>query len=213
MTQAALLAESRDPKVNEEDVSNWKQGGYRDWLAQQEAVAEVRRIVAEAKELSRAADGVLTDNLAAWIAARYAIATRRLAAENGNGALDWNQLRVLCNDLVDLRRGDHRAESLRIDRERLEMERAEQKENLEKQFWEWAKENEGKICHRPVLTPEEKEARMRQILGLEPEKIDENEKIDNVRRRLFGELPNDDEQQPTQGNGIEGLVGPPPNPS
>ncbi|HZM03436.1 MAG TPA: hypothetical protein VFC44_10450 [Candidatus Saccharimonadales bacterium] len=135
----------------------------------QEAMAEVRRVVAEAKELSQAADGALTDNLAIWVAGRYAIATRQLAAESRNGGVDWNLLRALCHDLVDLRRGDHSAESLRIERERLEMERAEQKENLEKLFWEWAKENRGKICHRKELTPEEKERRVCQILGIDPE--------------------------------------------
>jgi len=41
----------------------------------QEAMAEVRRVVAEAKELSGVADGALTDKLATWVAGRYAIAT------------------------------------------------------------------------------------------------------------------------------------------
>jgi hypothetical protein len=132
----------------------------------QKAMAEVQRVVAEAKELSQAADGALTDKLAIWTAGRYAIATRQLAAESSNGAVDWNLLRALCHDLVDLRRGDHSAESLRIERERLEMERAEQKEHLEKLFWVWAKENEAKICHRKELTPEERERRVCQILGI-----------------------------------------------
>ena len=110
------------------------------------AMAEVRRVVAEAKELSGAADGALTDHLATWIAGRYAIATRQLALENGDGTVDWNLLRALCHDLVDLRRGDHSAESLRIERERLEMEKAEAKEDLQTKFREWADENRENIC-------------------------------------------------------------------
>jgi len=109
-------------------------------------MSEVRRVVAEARELSEAADGALTDNLAAWTAGRYAIATRQLAAKDGNGAVDWNLLRALCHDLVDLRRGDHSAESLRIERERLEMERVEKKEDLQTKFREWADENRENIC-------------------------------------------------------------------
>jgi hypothetical protein len=81
----------------------------------EEAMAEVRRVVAEAKELIGAADGTLTDHLAAWIAGRYAIATRQLAADTANGAVDWNLLRAFSHDVVDLRRGDHSAESLRIE--------------------------------------------------------------------------------------------------
>ena len=128
-----------------------------------EAMAEVRRVVAEAKELSEAADGALTDKLACWVAGRYAIATRQLAT---SGELDWRLLRDLCHDLVDLRRGDHSAESLRIERERLEMERSEQRENLEQRFWEWAKDNRSKICQGVAKTPQEKERLMREILGI-----------------------------------------------
>ena len=157
----------------------------------QEAMAEVRCVVAEAKELSQAADGALTDNLAIWTAGRYAIASRRLAAESKNGAIDWNLLRALCHDLVDLRRGDHSAESLRIERERLEMDRAEQKEYLEKQFWVWAKENREKIC-QGFMTNEQK--------------------IEILGRQMFGEDWRD-EQQSTQGNGDEGTGCPPPSPS
>jgi len=136
---------------------------------------EVQRVVAEAKELSQAADGALTDKLAVWTAGRYAIATRQLAAKSRNGGVDWNLLRALCHDLVDLRRGDHSAESLRIERERLEMERVEQKENLEKQFWEWAKENEAKICQSHDMTPEERVRAVCQILGIKPEEPDEDD--------------------------------------
>ncbi|MGP8201657.1 MAG: hypothetical protein ACLQU4_19375 [Limisphaerales bacterium] len=137
----------------------------------QEAMAEVRRVVTEAKELSQAADGALTDKLAIWTAGRYAIATRQLAAKSRNGGVDWGLLRALCHDLVDLRRGDHSAESLRIERERLEMKREEKKEDLEKLCREWAKENQERICE-----------------GFMTRK----QKIDELRRVMFGELPDDE---------------------
>ncbi len=149
--------------VTEQDIATWRQGGYRDWLAHVEAMAEVRRVVAEAKELSQTTGGALTDSLAAWLAGRYAIATRRLAAEEESGAVNWNLLRALCHDLVDLRRGDHGAESLRIERERLEIEKEQRKEDLEKQFWEWAKKNRRIIC-RNTLTEKERVNRVREIL-------------------------------------------------
>lgn len=156
----------------------------------QEAMVEVRRVVAEAKELSGAADGALTDQLATWVAGRYAVATRQLAADNGSGAIDWNLLRALCHDLVDLRRGDHSAESLRIERERLEMERAEKKEDLQKRFWEWAKENQEKIC-----------------TGF----MTQAEKIDKLGKAMFGEDWRD-EPPSTQENGNGSAACPAPNP-
>ena len=153
-------------------------------------MAEVRRVVAEAKELSGAADGALTDNLAIWIAGRYAIATRQLAADTGNGAVDWNLLRAFCHDVVDLRRGDHSAESLRIERERWEAEQAEKKVDLDKQFWEWAKENQEKIC-----------------TGF----MTQAQKIDLLREAMFGEAVPDG-PPPAQSNGNGEPARPAPNP-
>jgi len=152
----------------------------------QEATVEVRRVVAEARELSREADGALTDHLATWIAGRYAMATRQLAAENGNGGVDWNLLRALCQDLVALRRGDHSAESLRMERERWEMERKANKEDLERQFREWAKENRDKIC-QGYMTPAQR--------------------IDKVREILFGEAVPDG-PPPAEGTGNEAATCP-----
>jgi hypothetical protein len=186
-TQAALAAQSSARTVTQEDILNWQQGGFRDWLAHQAAMSEVRRVVAEARELSEAADGALTDNLAAWTAGRYAIATRQLAAKDGNGAVDWNLLRALCHDLVDLRRGDHSAESLRIERERLEMDRAEKNEDFERRVREWVKENREQIC-QGFMT--------------------EAQKIDKVREALFGVLA-EDGPPPTEGNRNEGPAVPP----
>jgi len=154
----------------------------------QEAMAEVRRVVAEAEELSASADGALTDHLATWIAGRYAIATRQLSADSGNGAVDWSLLRAFCQDVVDLRRGDHSAESLRIERERLEMEKAEAKEDLQTKFREWAEENREKICAGFTT---------------------QAEKIDLLGTAMFGEDWRD-KPDATPGNGHGGPVCPPP---
>ena len=79
-------------------------------------------------------------------------------------------MRELCADVVELRRGDHSAERLRIERERLELDRAQSKEKWEKRFWEWAQEpeNRDKICGVP-MTPEERRQRIREIYGRAPE--------------------------------------------
>jgi len=156
----------------------------------EEAMADVRRVVAEAKALSAAANGALTDHLAAWIAGRYAIATRQLAADTGNGTVNWNLLRAMCHDLVDLRRGDHSAESLRLERARWDAEQAEKKVDLEKQFWEWAKENQEKICSGFMT---------------------QAQKIEHLGTAMFGEDWRD-KPEATQDNENGGAVCPAPNP-
>ena len=162
--QAVLAAEFEGRPINAQNLSDWKQGGYRDWVAQQEALELAGRLAEDGAELQAEGQPPLTDTLALWLAARYAVATRRVAeAESAEG---WRLLRELCGDIVELRRGDHSAERLWLERERLELERAQSKEHLEKRFWEWAQapENKAKICG-PVLTYEERRRAIAEIYG------------------------------------------------
>jgi hypothetical protein len=69
--------------------------------------------------LKSALDEPASDKLGTWLAARYAVATQHMARE-GNGQLDWEQLREMCSDISALRRGDHRAGRLTLERAKLE---------------------------------------------------------------------------------------------
>jgi len=168
--QAILAAAFGGKPIRPQNLSEWKQGGYRDWLLQQEALEFVCRLAGDANELQAclhpgaaspsvepwpdksqsplliphsppspvaeqqhgettpsgpaprsspqpAQRPALTDLLALWLAGRYALVTRNLAADEG--AEQWRRLRELCADVVELRRGDHAAERLRLDRLRL----------------------------------------------------------------------------------------------
>jgi hypothetical protein len=55
------------------------------------------------------------------LVARYAVATRHLA-ETGRRER-WRLMREMCSDIVELRKGDHIAERLHIERERLILEK------------------------------------------------------------------------------------------
>jgi hypothetical protein len=110
-----VLAEDFGGRViSEQNLSEWKQGGYREWLAQHESLAQARELAANAGELSEAAGGLLTDHLAAVLTARYA---RLLAGWNGEVDDEFRRklraLRVLSQDIVELRRGDHSAARLK----------------------------------------------------------------------------------------------------
>src|SRR5688572_25597521 len=51
-------------EISEQNLSEWKQGGYADWLARQETLACARELAADAGELTDAAEGSLADHLA-----------------------------------------------------------------------------------------------------------------------------------------------------
>src|SRR5206468_335298 len=113
--------------------------------------------------------GSLTDTLAFWLAARYAVATR-LVAETG-GREGWRLLREMCGDIVELRKGDHTAERLQIERERLQLEKDKAEKWTDEKVEELLKQSQTKqrLCGGG-LSAEERARRMREIFALPPQR-------------------------------------------
>ena len=96
----------------------------------------VRKTEAEAKTLNEAAGGPVTDGVAGWMASQYLAAGReKLMAADGDA--QFEVLRLLVQDWAKLRRGDHSAAWVQLERERLEWERTQGKAQKEKEFREW----------------------------------------------------------------------------
>lgn len=114
--QAVMDSEFGGRPINEQNLTEWKQGGYRDWLALQEAREVMARLEEETEECDQGGP-TPGETLARWLAARYAVATRRLLETEGPE--QWRLLRELCGDVVALRRGDHSAERLEIEKKHL----------------------------------------------------------------------------------------------
>jgi hypothetical protein len=169
-TQAVLARDFAGRAVSEQNLSEWKQGGYRDWLARQDVLAQVRELTADAGELARATDGALADHLATVLAARYAAALADWQGEpTAESRRQLRALRSLCQDIVELRRGDHSAARLKIEQERLARDRQQTEDEVVEHFKRWARNPKVRdwICC-DSLSPEERERRLREIFGLSP---------------------------------------------
>jgi hypothetical protein len=169
--QTILAREFAGRAISEQNLSEWKQGGYRDWLARQDALAQVRDLAADAEELAHATDGALVEHLATVLTARYAAA---LADWQGEATDEFRRklrsLRGLCQDIVELRRGDHSAARLKIEQERLARDRQQTEEEVVEHFKRWARNPKLRdwiCCGSP--DPEERERRIRDIFGLSPD--------------------------------------------
>ena len=169
--QAMLAREFAERAVSEQNLSEWKQGGYRDWLTRQDVLAQVRELAADAEELAAATEGVLAEHLATVLTARYAAA---LADWQGEASDEFRRklrsLRALCQDIVELRRGNHSAARLKIEQERLARDRKQTEEEVLEYFERWARNPQVRdwICS-DSLTPEERQRRLREIFGLSPD--------------------------------------------
>jgi hypothetical protein len=168
--QKILAEDFGGRQISEQNVSSWKLAGYQEWLAQQESLAQARELAANAGELAEAAGGLLTDHLAAVLTARYA---RLLAGWNGEVDDEFRRklraLRVLSQDIVELRRGDHSAARLRIEQARLDREEDWTEEELVEHFERWARNPNVRdwICSDHI-SEEERVRRLRAIFGLAP---------------------------------------------
>ncbi len=174
-TQRVLATDFGGRNISEQNLSEWKAGGYRDWLARQETLAQARELAADAKELTAATDGKLTDHLATVLAARYAAA---LSSWDGEVTEEFRRklrlLRSLCQDIVELRRGDHSGARLNLEQERLTREREKTEEEVVEHFKRWAKNPEVRDwLLKDWISPEERERRIREIYGLSPKPPEE----------------------------------------
>ena len=113
--------------------------------------------------MDKVGEKALADRLAVWLAGRYIVATRRLV-ENEKDPAAWKLLRELCHDVVDLRRGDHSAAWISLDRERLDMRRR----NETREAKAAKSPPDGKQKRAPAMSDEEQEAAWRQIFGMRP---------------------------------------------
>jgi hypothetical protein len=169
--QAVLAAEFAGWPINAQNLTDWKQGGHRDWIAQQDTLELVQRLREDAAELRAEGRPSLMDSLALWLVARYAVAARLIAQTEG--AAGFRLLRELCADVVKLRRSDHSAERLRMERERAERELAAHRKKTEDEMFAWAM--------RPDIR-EQIRSRWRSVR-------EEIKKINQARLALFGVAP------------------------
>ena len=166
---AVLQAEFGGRAISEQNLSEWKTGGYREWQAQQEALERAGELASSASELTQTA-GALADHLAVVLTTRYAAVLAEWDGDpEGDVGRKLRVLRALCQDVVELRRGDHSAARLKIEQARLAQEREETEEEAVEHFRRWAQNPRVRelMCGK-CLSPEEREERLRQIFGLEP---------------------------------------------
>jgi len=126
--RAILAAHFEGREINEQNLSEWKQGGFADWYRHQDTRAWLRNLVDKSEGLREDTGQIPVSD---WLSAPLAIALGRclqqMAADAPNNLDQRKYLLALARELAHLRRGDHKAELLRLQRERWEACRSEAK--------------------------------------------------------------------------------------
>ena len=137
-----------------QNLSEWKHGGYKDWNNKQEAMELARQLPAEAAALKSATGELPSDILATWLTAHYAVAAHQL---KDTGALGLKQFGKLIRDVSVLRRGDHSAERLKLEKAKLEHARKQTEDEMIAQFVRWARDPKVRELIRKYINSEEAE--------------------------------------------------------
>jgi hypothetical protein len=145
--QAVMKSAFEGRPITEDNLSEWKNGGYLVWASGQRMWNTVCSFMDGTKALRAAAKGGLTDRMALMLAAAMAGQMQQLESmpDGIEKAKIWRELRI---SLLALRRSELYAERLKIERIK------------------------HPACAKPKkrrpLTPEEEKQRIRRILGLGP---------------------------------------------
>lgn len=121
--QAILDREFGGKPVSKQNLCLWRASGFAQWRARRELLAQHRELLANVPEPAGAVTGKWTDHLAGLLAVRYATT---LACWNGQADVPFRQnlrtLRALCEDVAQLRRGDHNVVRFKLLQDRRELE-------------------------------------------------------------------------------------------
>lgn len=120
-----LVRDFEGRPILKQNLSEWRLGGFHDWETRQERLEQVRQLCEEAEEVQEATSD-LPDRLSAILATRFASLMAATAKVK-----DWSkprqraQLMEINDGISTLRRFDQGAARLKLERELLDMKKAE----------------------------------------------------------------------------------------
>jgi len=127
--QSLLAAEFEGRPISKQNLSEWKAGGFLEWLRAQQSCERLRSLIEFADDLDSAADDrAIPDRLAIILAAELAEETRQLLDITTDPKERWRYLCQALRHLNTLRNGDRQAARADLDRLRWEIESDRRKE-------------------------------------------------------------------------------------
>ncbi len=128
--QAVLAANFDGRPLNKVNLTEWRHGGYRDWLVRQDALDFVEELDDKEALGHESLSDPIGARLAHWVALHYAASAKALIANEQNPSTKWTRLRELCADVTRLRRSELAAERLDLEHAWLDLEQEDRHEAL-----------------------------------------------------------------------------------
>ncbi|HZQ48593.1 MAG TPA: hypothetical protein VFC07_16365 [Verrucomicrobiae bacterium] len=116
-TKKVVAEKFKGVPVHANNLSEWREGGFVDWLKQQETLDLAEQIAERAADLVERTDGSISEfheNLSAVLALELAGVAKALLEGAADPVERWKQLRGIIKQATALRRSDQRAAQMRI---------------------------------------------------------------------------------------------------
>jgi hypothetical protein len=125
--RSILAAYFHGRPISEQNLSEWKLGGFIDWQRKQDTCARVRGLLDFTLDLDNASAGQsLPDRLADLLAAELAANAQQILEQQPDSPQRQRQISDILAQLHKIRTGKHAAERLRIQTERWQFQRKQQ---------------------------------------------------------------------------------------
>lgn len=108
--------------ISKQNLSQWRNGGFRRWQTSQEALKQVPQALSEAVEWQEATGKPLSDIVSVWGAVHYLLTAKTMMETSDRERDRSTRLKFLhrfVGDAVALQRGEFRSGRLKLDHERL----------------------------------------------------------------------------------------------
>jgi hypothetical protein len=136
--QAVLANHFNAKPISQQNLSEWKAGGYRDWLLKRQLLENKTESVADARQLAQTAHG-LADSLFGILTLDYAqLMMNRDQDDDETFEKKRAALSILSQDIVRLRRCQIQARRVEIQEGRFERDEEKTQEQVLHKFAEWA---------------------------------------------------------------------------
>ena len=137
--QTVLAAEFEGRAINPTNLSEWRNGGYRDWQVRHDALNFLGSLRDHDALGHEALPQLDPEQLAHWVILQFAAATQALESDPASPNSRWSRLHELCADVARLRRTQLLGQHLELERQWLALEQTKTRDQKEKEFWAWTK--------------------------------------------------------------------------
>ena len=165
--KTVIDAEFDGVPVSKSNISQWRQGGYRDWEAMQPAINAVQSLIEQSDALKENFPDSLVERMNLVFTGRMIEELIRAGAA-GNKAKQAQELGEWLIRFGRMRRAEFNGQRLAIERERLELLRKRTKGEFEEQCWKWAAQEHirAQIALGYCFTQDEIRRESGRILGI-----------------------------------------------